>query len=103
MNVDPGFASDVDLNMILWKEGVRIFKGFNNFRVYHFGSITTRKKGIKKNDGTKKFLLKWGINPRFFRKYYLKGDSNNKYKGPLEKPKLSLLMIFDLTCFIFKL
>ena len=41
---DPGFASDTDLNMKLWKIGVRIFKGINNFKVYHFGSITLRKK-----------------------------------------------------------
>ncbi len=45
---DPGFASDVDLNMKLWKIGVRIFKGINNFKVYHFGSVSLRKKkGIR--------------------------------------------------------
>ena len=43
---NPGIASDPDFNMKLWKKGVRIFKGLNNFRVYHFGSITTRKKKI---------------------------------------------------------
>ena len=41
---DPGFASDTDFDMKLWKIGVRLFKGLNNFKVYHFGSITTRKK-----------------------------------------------------------
>ena len=41
---NPGIASDPDFNMKLWKEGVRIFKGLNNFKVYHFGSLTTRKK-----------------------------------------------------------
>ena len=39
----PGTGSDPDLNMKLWKEGVRIFKGVNNCKVYHFGSIVTRK------------------------------------------------------------
>ena len=43
---NPGIASDPDFNMKLWKKGVRIFKGLNNFKVYHFGSITTRKKKI---------------------------------------------------------
>ena len=43
---NPGIASDPDFNMKLWKKGVRIFKGINNFKVYHFGSITTRKKKI---------------------------------------------------------
>ena len=55
---DPGFASDTDLNMKLWKEGVRIFKGINNFRVYHFGSISLRKKKeIKKNKGNRFFCF----------------------------------------------
>ena len=39
----PGTGSDPDLNMKLWKLGVRIFKGINDFKVYHFGSIVTRK------------------------------------------------------------
>ena len=43
---NPGIASDPDFNMKLWKEGVRIFKGLNDFKVYHFGSLTTRKKKI---------------------------------------------------------
>ena len=37
----PGLGSDPDLNMKLWKSGVRIFKGINNCKVYHFGSIVT--------------------------------------------------------------
>ena len=42
----PGTGSDPDLNMKLWNKGVRIFKGINNFKVYHFGSIVTRKYKI---------------------------------------------------------
>ena len=41
---NPGIASDPDFNMKLWNHGVRIFKGLANFKVYHFGSITARKK-----------------------------------------------------------
>ena len=44
---NPGIASDPDFNMKLWNEGVRIFKGISKFKVYHFGSITTRKKIFK--------------------------------------------------------
>ena len=29
--------------MKLWEEGVRIFKGVNDCKVYHFGSVVTRK------------------------------------------------------------
>ena len=43
--------------MKLWKSGVRIFKGIANFRVYHFGSISLRKKtDLKRNNGAKTFL-----------------------------------------------
>ena len=43
---NPGIASDPDFNMKLWKIGVRIFKGLNGFKVYHFGSLTTRKNKL---------------------------------------------------------
>ena len=43
------------------KSGLQ-FKGINKFKVYHFGSITTRKKkDIIQNRGEKTFLKKWGI------------------------------------------
>ena len=87
----PGTGSDPDLNMKLWEEGVRVFKGLNNCKVYHFGSIVTRKyknhptiiteSGSK---GGKIFLLKWGITIKFFKKFYLRSDQ--KYDGPLNKP-----------------
>ncbi len=95
---DPGFGSDPDLNMKLWNEGVRLFKGINQSRIYHFGSLTTRKKlNIFRNNGKKTFLIKWGISIDFFTKYYLKrGDV---YKFPLNDFKLSYKNIFDyLTC-----
>ena len=70
---DPGFGSDPDLNMKLWNEGVRLFKGINLSRTYHFGSLTTRKKkNFIKNNFKKTFLIKWGITIEFFTKYYLK-------------------------------
>ena len=92
---NPGMASDPDFNMKLWKEGVRIFKGLNNFKVYHFGSLTTRKnKNIVQNRGDKTFLKKWGISTKFFKKYYLK--SKTKYNGPLNDPKKNINYILDL-------
>ena len=91
----PGTGSDPDLNMKLWKIGIRIFKGINNFKVYHFGSVVTRKfKGDSKiitesgSRGSKIFLLKWGISIKFFKKYILKSDI--KYQGPLNKPNKNL-------------
>ena len=99
---DPGDGSDPDLCMKLWKEGVRIFKCISGFKVYHFGSVTTRKRDININNGTKKFLLKFGFNPRFFRKYYLRGDGKIKYLGPLDDPKLNFSMLLSLIINKFK-
>ncbi len=92
---NPGIGSDPDFNMKLWKEGVRIFKGLNDFKVYHFGSLTTRKKkNFIQNRGDKTFLKKWGFSTKFFKKYYLK--SKTKYEGPLSEPKKTFNYFFDL-------
>jgi glycosyltransferase involved in cell wall biosynthesis len=95
----PGTGSDPDFNMKLWNLGIRIFKGINNFKVYHFGSIVLRKKlnQIKKNSkyvskGSKIFLLKWGITIKFFKKFYL--QSGTKYNGPLKQPKININYFF---------
>tara|TARA_Y100000992_G_C21250479_1_gene485591 strand:+ start:663 stop:1526 length:864 start_codon:yes stop_codon:yes gene_type:complete len=82
---NPGFASDPDLNMKLWKEGVRIFKGVSKSRLYHFGSVTTRNnKNVIPNNGKKTFLLKWKMTIEFFTKHYLR--RGGIYNGPLEEP-----------------
>ena len=96
----PGTGSDPDLNMKLWYEGVRIFKGINNFKVYHFGSVVTRKyknhptiiteSGSK---GSKIFLLKWGISIKFFKKYFLKSDE--LYDGELKIPRKTISYISE--------
>ena len=97
----PGTGSDPDLNMKLWREGVRIFRGINDFKVYHFGSIVTRKyknhptiKTESGSRGAKIFLLKWGITINFFKKYFL--ESNTKYLGELNNPKRSLRFFVQL-------
>ena len=92
---NPGIASDPDFNMKLWNEGVRIFKGLNDFKVYHFGSLTTRKKkNLIQNRGDKTFLKKWGFSTKFFKKYYLR--SKTKYDGPLNEPEKTFNYFFDL-------
>ena len=92
---NPGDGSDSDLNMKLWKLGVRYFKGINDFKVYHFSSISMRKKNdLIKNNGSRTFLKKWGVTTKFFFKYYLKTGSI--YNGSLEEPKISLLFLLEL-------
>jgi len=105
----PGTGSDPDLNMKLWKIGVRIFKGLKDCKVYHFGSVVTRKfenKNIKTESGSKGdkiFLKKWGIKIKFFNKHYLKGCISkngkiycNRYDGPLNEPVENFAYFFDL-------
>jgi GT2 family glycosyltransferase len=97
----PGTGSDPDLNMKLWKQGVRIFKGINDFKVYHFGSIVTRKyknhptiNTESGSRGAKIFLLKWGISIKFFKKFILNSDT--KYLSELKEPKISINYILQL-------
>ena len=103
---NPGVASDPDFNMKLWREGIRIFKGLNNFKVYHFASIVINKINVHskneiniKSRASKIFLLKWGISIKFFKKFYLK--TNTKYTGPLSEPKKNL--VFFINLFICKI
>ena len=97
----PGTGSDPDLNMKLWKEGVRIFKGINDFKVYHFGSIVTRRyknhptiKTESGSRGAKIFLLKWGITIKFFKKFILNSDT--EYLGELKNPKKNINYLLQL-------
>ena len=95
----PTGGDDSDFAMKLWNANVRIFKGLGSSRVYHFGSITTRKKDKKLNTylgskGNKIFLKKWGISISFFEKRYLR--TKQIYNGILTEPKKSLFYYIDL-------
>ena len=92
----PGTGSDPDLNMKLWNKGIRIFKGINKCKVYHFGSIVTRKyknhPSIITESGSrggKIFLLKWGISIKFLK-------SDTKYDGPLNEPSKNISYFINL-------
>ncbi len=94
----PTGGDDSDFAMKLWKSNIRIFKGLGKCLIYHFGSITTRKKNKSLftylgSRGNKIFLKKWGININFFENFYLTAglDKNKnfiftKYNGPLRDP-----------------
>ena len=100
----PGLGSDPDFNMKLWNIGVRLFKGLSKSRVYHFSSVSLRKK--VSNNGAKTFLLKWGISIKFFRKFYLR--SEEEFLGKLSDPDKSFfyylgLIKCKLTFYYYKL
>jgi len=94
---NPGDGSDPDFCMKLWNENVRVFKAISKFKVYHFNSKTTRNSKVILNNGTKTFLFKYGFNPRFFRKHYLRGNiSIIPYIGTLTNPNKNIRYYIDL-------
>jgi len=66
----PGFGSDPDFSMKLWKAGVRNFRGIGNSLVYHFQSKSTAR--VVKNNGRLQFAKKWGIPSSYFYKNILR-------------------------------
>ena len=64
LEFNPGMYSDPDLSKKLWEAGVRTFIGKGDSLVYHFACKTTGR--IKKNDGRKTFLMKWGLSSKKF-------------------------------------
>lgn len=66
----PGLYSDPDFSMKLWQSGVRVFRGVQSSRVYHFMSKTTHR--IPMNNGRKQFAQKWKMTARYFTHYILK-------------------------------
>ena len=82
IELSPGVSSDDDFAMKMWYAGCRIFKGIGKSRVYHFQSKSTLR--IKKNNGRKQFLMKWGINQSAFSKYYIRRGT--PYTGSLTEP-----------------
>ncbi len=79
----PGMYSDPDFMMKLWQAGVRYFKGVSKSRSYHF--ISKSVKRVKKNNGRKQFLKKWGISNSTFRTEYLRMGS--VFNGSLNEPE----------------
>ncbi len=64
VELSPGMSSDNDFAMKLWHGGCRVFVGIGDALVYHFGCVSTGR--IRKNDGRRQFLRKWGITQRDF-------------------------------------
>ena len=87
IELSPGVSSDDDFSMKMWYAGCRIFKGIGKSHVYHFQSKSTLR--IKKNNGRKQFLMKWGINQSTFSKYYIRRGT--PYTGPLTEPENSIM------------
>lgn len=87
IDFSPGMASDDDLAMKLWQVGCRYYKGVGKSFVYHFQTKSTGR--IKKNNGRKQFLLKWGISNSAFNNYFI--HKGQPFIGILNEPSPSLL------------
>ena len=68
--LSPGMSSDNDFSMKLWEAGCRHFIGVGDSLVYHFQCKSTGK--VKKNDGRRQFLNKWGMTQSTFDRFYLR-------------------------------
>ena len=91
--LSPGMSSDNDFSMKLWHAGCRIFLGIGASRVYHFQCKSTGK--VKKNDGGKQFLNKWGMRQSVFDRYFLhRGLPSSGLK--LNEPQDSLKLRWQL-------
>lgn len=90
----PGMGSDPDMMMKLWHCGVRYYKGVSQSRVYHFTSRSTAR--VKKNDGNKQFLLKWGLSKSTFFDMYLRlGQPFAGYTAEPDKNDFRLKLFRD--------
>ncbi len=68
--LSPGMSGDHDFSMKLWHAGCRRFIGVGDSLVYHFQCELGAS--VAKNDGRDQFLLKWGITPSTFDRFYLR-------------------------------
>ncbi len=87
IELSPGVSSDDDFAMKMWAAGCRIYKGIGKSRVYHFQSKSTLR--IKKNNGRKQFLMKWGISQSTFNKYFT--HRSKPYAGALPEPDEAII------------
>lgn len=96
----PGMYSDPDFSSKLVLAGVRYFKGIDKSRVYHFEARSTNR--VKKNDGSKQFLFKWGITSSSFMahvlhrgKFYEKDRKLNKIglQFSIIKSKVKIILL----------
>jgi GT2 family glycosyltransferase len=72
----PGFGSDPDLAMKMYRHGCRNFLGVGNSLVYHFAKGTTaRFAGPETMDPRKYFKSKWGITWKKFHKNIIQRNS----------------------------
>lgn len=73
LEFSPGMSSDDDLLMKLWVVGFRDFIIVGDSRLYHFACRSTGR--IRKNRGSRTFVLKWGITQKEFKQQYLNRSS----------------------------
>jgi glycosyltransferase involved in cell wall biosynthesis len=90
VELTPGLYSDPDFSAKLYLAGVRYFKGIDSSRVYHFEARSTQR--VKRNNGSKQFLFKWGITSSSFMTHILqRGEPYGYRKRSTKRLRFSLL------------
>lgn len=79
LEFSPGIGSDPDFSAKLWYAGVRYFKTLGDSVCYHFMSASVGR--VKRNDGHRQFLRKWGVTPRTFNSCWLHTDEKAESAG----------------------
>jgi GT2 family glycosyltransferase len=87
LEFSPGMGSDNDFSMKLWHAGCRVFLGVGDSLVYHFAKTSTGR--IRRNDGRRQFLLKWGVVPSAFDRLYLRRGAPANEEPVLRDPEPS--------------
>jgi len=89
----PGMSSDNDFSMKLWHAGCRVFLGVGDSLVYHFSETSTRR--IRRNDGRRQFLMKWGMVQSTFDRRYLRRGTPAGPELVLQDPEPSLALRWE--------
>lgn len=75
----PGMSSDDDLLIKLWIAGFRDYIVCTRSHIYHFACRSTGR--IRKNKGSRSFVLKWGLTHKEFKQNFMQGLAQGKSAG----------------------
>lgn len=84
----PGMCSDNDLWMKMWVVGCRHFRVLGNSRLYHFSQVSTGK--VRRNQGSREFVLKWGITQRQFMRNFLARSAHEADPATMPLPRATI-------------
>lgn len=76
LEFSPGMSSDDDLLIKLWIAGFRDYIICTRSHIYHFACRSTGR--IRKNKGSRSFVLKWGLTHKEFKLHLMQDRAQGK-------------------------